>query len=72
MTPFDTQLGGGYVYQWQCAIELALECFEPFEPALERCGPLGPALECYAPLEPALENLGPNNAADVRCELGAL
>jgi tetratricopeptide (TPR) repeat protein len=31
MTETDTQLGGGYVYQWECAILLALNYF--FQPA---------------------------------------
>ena len=30
MTETDTQLGGGYTYQWQCAILLALNYF--FDP----------------------------------------
>jgi len=29
MTETDLQLGGGYTYQWECAILLALKYFEP-------------------------------------------
>ena len=27
MSEIDLQLGGGYTYQWECAILLALNCF---------------------------------------------